>query len=108
MSWGLENLLFKESKMKFCDYRSDQDKAVLDSPDFFLIRVYQKEFGWIDSTYFQADEALKRYEAIRAMNKPYRLMLVAVKNINDKVVLCSIDHKILKNFAQENLVNVLC
>lgn len=82
------------------DYRSEQDKKILAAPDSFLIRVYQQKHGWIDSVPFQAKEALERFNNIRAMDKPYRVAIVALKQWNGTIHVCSITVEQLADFVR--------
>mgnify|MGYP001274384184 CR=1 FL=1 len=81
------------------DFRSDSDKEILNAPDFFLIRVFQQEYGWIDSARFTAQEALQRYNNILNLGKPYRLMLCAVKMFGKNQHICSISVPELTAYA---------
>lgn len=72
------------------DFRSELDKQILNAPDFFVIKVFQHDYGWIDSVPFDAQSAFARYNNILALNKSYRLRLCAVKVINKVPHFCSI------------------
>lgn len=81
------------------DYQTDSDKAVLASPDHFLVRVFQHGHGWVDSVPFNAKDAFERYENIVAMQKNYRMSLNAVKKVNGQDYLVPITPKRLQEFA---------
>ena len=67
-----------------------REQEVLDSPDYYLLRLFTMEHGWVDSAPFTAAETLKRFNNIRAMNKGYRVVPYAARKIDDEVRLACV------------------
>lgn len=61
-----------------------REQEVIDSPDYFLIRVFQQEHGWIDSARFTSKQALERYNNIKKMWPNMRAVLYAARHVNDE------------------------
>lgn len=81
------------------DFRSDSDKQILDAPDFFVIKVFQHDIGWVDSAPFNAQDAFVRYNNIKELNQNYRLRLCAVRILENKPHFCSISVPELTAYA---------
>ena len=67
-----------------------REQEVLDSPDYFVIRVFQYAQGWIESKPFSAREALTRDNNIKQMNQNYRASLYAARQFEDGVRLANV------------------
>lgn len=75
---------------------------MLESPDYYIIRVFQQAHGWIDSKPFQAKDALQRFTNIRALPQNYRACLYAARVINDEERLANVSAAHLSALVQLN------
>lgn len=69
---------------------TSREQEVLDKPDHYILRLFQYGQGWVDSVPFTAAEALKRFNNVRAMNKGYRVIPYAVRNIDNESRLAAV------------------
>lgn len=67
---------------------SQREQEVLDSPDYYRIRVFQYKTGWVESVPFDAAEALGRFQRIKEMG--YRVGVYAARKFGDEERLASI------------------
>lgn len=67
-----------------------REQEVLESPDYFVIRVFQYGAGWVESVPFTAAQALERYNNIKKMNQNYRAALYAARAFGSEVRLANV------------------
>lgn len=60
---------------------TSREQEVLDSPDYYVLRVFQQATGWIESTPFTAAQALDRFNKVKALN--YRVVPYAVRKFEE-------------------------
>lgn len=75
---------------KYDGHYTSREQEVLDSPDYYILRVFQYGVGWIDSKPFTSSQALERFNKIRAMNKGYRVVPYAARKFEDEVRLAAV------------------
>lgn len=68
-----------------------REQEVLDSPDYYVIRVFLAAHGWIESPIpFTAKQALERYNNIKNQNQNQRAVLYAARKLDDEIRLACV------------------
>lgn len=78
------------SMSKYTGHYTSREQEVLDSPDYYILRVFTHQIGWVDSVPFTAAVALKRFNNIRALPKNYRVVPYAARKFGDEVRLAAV------------------
>lgn len=70
---------------------TSREQEVLDSPDYYMIRLFQQATGWIESPIpFTAKDALTRYNNIKKLDQNHRVVLYAARKFEDEVRLACV------------------
>ena len=70
---------------------TSREQEVLDSPDYYVIRVFLAAHGWVESPIpFTAAQALERYTNIKKKNQNERAVLYAARKFGDEVRLACV------------------
>ena len=67
-----------------------REQEVLDSPDYFLIRLFEQAKGWMDSRPLTAIETLNGFKAIRGKHPNMRMCLYAARKLDDEIRLANV------------------
>lgn len=75
---------------KYTGHYTSREQEVLDSPDYYVLRVFKQNLGWIQSAQFTASQALERFNNIRKLDPTIRMVPYAVRNFHDGERLAAI------------------
>lgn len=76
---------------KYDGHYTSREQEVLDSPDYYVIRLFRQAHGWIESPVpFQSKDALERYNNIMKYDPNARVCLYAARKIDDEIRLAAI------------------
>lgn len=63
---------------------TSREQEVLDSPDYYVLRLFQQASGWIESPrHFTAKEALERFQNIKKLDANHRVVIYAAREFED-------------------------
>lgn len=61
-----------------------REQEVIDSPDYYVIRLFRQAAGWIESPlHFTAKEALERFKNIKKLDENHRVVVYAAREFED-------------------------
>jgi hypothetical protein len=75
---------------KYEGHYTSREQEVLDSPDYFIIRVFQQQNGWRESSPMTAKKTLDGFQAIRANFPNTRMSLYAARKLDDEIRLANV------------------
>ena len=68
-----------------------REQEVLDSPDYYVIRLFRQKAGWIESPIpFTAKEALTRFNNIKKLDENHRVVIYAARKLDDEIRLACV------------------
>lgn len=67
-----------------------REQEVIDSPDYYLIRVFEQQKGWNESRPLSAQETLNGFKQIRERHPNMRMSLYAARTIDKEVRLANV------------------
>ena len=69
---------------------TSREQEVLDSPDYYLIRIFEQQKGWNESRALTAQETLNGFKQIRERHPNMRMALYAARRIDNEVRLANV------------------
>ncbi len=69
---------------------TSREQEVLESPDYYLIRIFEQAKGWQDSKPLTAAKTLEGFKAIRAKHPNMRMSLYAARKFGEEVRLANV------------------
>lgn len=67
-----------------------REQEVLDSPDHYLIRVFEQQKGWNESKPLTAQQTLDGFKQIRERHPNMRMALYAARRIDNEMRLANV------------------